>query len=597
MVRSRPVRLCGEAIPPLALVSRHPQDQSRMLLPQPQYRLRRLPLLLRLNTLDEAQDYSPGCDPRHQLLSESTLLLSNRSKQAKTDNHRRIECLTCLQDDIPISKSARLSCGHRMCNDCLKRIFTMSLNDPQHMPPRCCANEHIPLKHVEHLLSDKFKIQWNKKYQEYTTKNRVYCPVRGCGEWIKPSNIRLDSSTGRKMGRCSRCRTKVCCLCNGKWHSRKECPNDEDFKRFQEVAKEAGWQRCHNCKAMVELREGCNHMTWSVNNSSVFFPAFSYSMTDSSSSRCTAEFCMICGARWKTCDCPWFNYNPIPEDRLYHMNVPGQPEPMQVHYRRVPPNANPQPQHHAYNPRNPALNYQQEIDRRRAQERTDEQLARRLQVLGFANDDEVDVYGGGQGMGQEWGIGNAGGHFMNENYVRNAADLITAPYGHARIRGVDGGRGLDGPRIIDHAARAAQAAAAAAAAMAAHAPNTAHVNANPSPNVNVGGNGGGGGRRRGNGAADSSARGIGRTRSYSERAREIFGGRRSSSRRNSAAAAAAVERPTSQAGPAAANPGVAASMMAGLAMDGSRTGMGRVGTWLQHVVYDPISVQTTAAAR
>ena len=149
-----------------------------------------------------------------------------------------------------------------MCNECLKRIFTMSVTDPQHMPPRCCTNEHIPLKHVDHLFSMKFKLLWNRKYQEYTTENRVYCPARGCGEWIKPSNIRMDSSTGRKMGRCARCKTKVCCLCNGKWHVRKDCPNDEELKRFQEVAKEAGWQRCYNCRAMVELREGCNHMTW-----------------------------------------------------------------------------------------------------------------------------------------------------------------------------------------------------------------------------------------------------------------------------------------------------------------------------------------------
>lgn len=25
--------------------------------------------------------------------------------------------------------------------------------------------------------------------------------------------------------------------------------------------------------------------------------------------RCTAQFCMLCGEKWKTCDCPWFNTN------------------------------------------------------------------------------------------------------------------------------------------------------------------------------------------------------------------------------------------------------------------------------------------------
>lgn len=155
-----------------------------------------------------------------------------------------------------------------MCHDCLKRIFTLSVSDPQHMPPKCCTQDHIPLKHVDRLFGDRFKMQWNRKYQEYTTKNRIYCPTKGCGEWIKPANIFTDHSGGpgggRKYGKCGRCRTKVCCICNGKWHGWRECPKDEETQQFVEIAKREGWQRCYNCSAMVELKEGCNHMTWWV---------------------------------------------------------------------------------------------------------------------------------------------------------------------------------------------------------------------------------------------------------------------------------------------------------------------------------------------
>ncbi|KAF2843608.1 hypothetical protein M501DRAFT_909107, partial [Patellaria atrata CBS 101060] len=197
-----------------------------------------------------------------------------------------VDCVICMADDIPISRTAKLECGHRQCHSCLKRNFELSVTDPSRMPPTCCTAEHVPLKHVERLFSDKFKILWNKKYQEYTTKNRIYCPVRGCGEWIKPSNIKMDTSVGRKYGKCNRCKTKICILCNGKWHMRKDCPKDEETKQFLATAKEEGWQRCHNCKHMVQLKEGCNHMTC----------------------RCGAQFCMRCGKRWKTCECPWFNY-------------------------------------------------------------------------------------------------------------------------------------------------------------------------------------------------------------------------------------------------------------------------------------------------
>ena len=272
-----------------------------------------------------------------------------------------------------------------MCHFCLKRIFTLSVTDPQHMPPKCCTADHIPLRHVEKLFDVRFKTKWNKKYQEYTTKNRIYCPSRGCGEWIKPSQIHVDASGGanggRKYGKCGRCKTKVCCTCNGKWHTGRECPKDPATQEFIKIAKEEGWQRCFNCKATVELKEGCNHMTC----------------------RCRAEFCMICGLKWKTCDCPWFNYEAVEADRLNHMNVPFA--------RRVPVV-------------NPARGYQEELDRRRQQELRDEAFARRIQVLGLGGEPED--------FDDEAAFGNAAGHFMNHDFVRRAADILSAAYNPAQ---------------------------------------------------------------------------------------------------------------------------------------------------------------------
>lgn len=164
--------------------------------------------------------------------------------------------------DMSHSKASRLKCGHSMCRSCLERIFKLSMTDPQHMPPRCCTQDHIPLRHVDRLFDNAFKKNWNRKFAEYSTKNRIYCPSRRCGEWIKPANIRRED--GRKVARCSRCKTKVCCACNGRWHGHSPCPNDPETARLLAQAKEEGWKRCYRCKALVELKEGCNHMTWYV---------------------------------------------------------------------------------------------------------------------------------------------------------------------------------------------------------------------------------------------------------------------------------------------------------------------------------------------
>lgn len=248
-----------------------------------------------------------------------------------------------------------------MCHSCLKRLFKMSITDPAHMPPRCCTDDHIDLKHVDKLFSQDFKKNWNRKFLEYKTKNRIYCIGKNCGEWIKPSHITTER--GRKIGKCKRCGTKVCAICNNKAHTSRDCPKDPATKQFIDTAKEKGWQKCFNCSAMVELKEGCNHMTC----------------------RCTAEFCMVCGMKWKSCDCPWFSYEAVDA--------------------------------HLGNPQR----YAEEMERRRDQEQRDEVLARRMEILG------IDAEEGG-GL---FGLGNAAGHHMNQNFIQQAREALTANYQNA----------------------------------------------------------------------------------------------------------------------------------------------------------------------
>lgn len=296
---------------------------------------------------------------------------------------RLVECLTCGSDDIPSSKSAKLGCGHRMCHECLRRLFTLSTTDPAHMPPKCCTAGHIPLEHVEGLFNDKFKILWNKKYQEYTIKNRLYCPTRDCGTWIPPKCIRRSSTHERKHGICPRCSTKVCFKCNNKWHKSSPCTSDAATRAFIATAKEKGWQPCYSCHAMVELKEGCNHMTC----------------------LCTAEFCMLCGVKWKGCQCPWFNFG-AGEDQLDHMRVPDDV------------NTDPHP------PPRPQRTYSEELEARRRQERLDEILARRMQInMTLAEPHTREV----PSRAQEhvWGVGNGGSHQLNEDYVNTTPAAVT----------------------------------------------------------------------------------------------------------------------------------------------------------------------------
>jgi hypothetical protein len=150
-------------------------------------------------------------------------------------------------------------------------------------------------------------------------------------------------------------------------------------------------------------------------------------------SHCTAEFCMICGLKWKSCNCPWFNYDAVAADRLQHMQIPEpaldrDPAQRGQRLRRPRPNT-----------------YHEEINERRRQERMDEEMARRLQSVTMDDDDD---YQGG--IGDIHGIGNGADHFMNQDYIRAAHNILTGTFDHATaaanyVMGVAQARGAPPP--------------------------------------------------------------------------------------------------------------------------------------------------------
>ncbi|KAL2166151.1 hypothetical protein VTG60DRAFT_3248 [Thermothelomyces hinnuleus] len=186
-----------------------------------------------------------------------------------------------------------------MCHSCLRKAFKRSLTDPQqYMPPRCCTSDNIPPRYVDMLFDSGFKKDWNEKYKEHTSRRGFPCPSRRCGEVMKPENIRSEG--GRWQGRCTRCRTKICGSCNGRWHPEPDCTGGNDSALFAEQPTRDAWQRCYRCKAVVEVKGTRNHTIC----------------------RCGAEFCLGCGGKWKTCDCPWF------KDDLFDMDtVNSRPNP------------------------------------------------------------------------------------------------------------------------------------------------------------------------------------------------------------------------------------------------------------------------------
>ncbi|RMZ13379.1 hypothetical protein D0862_02334 [Hortaea werneckii] len=224
-----------------------------------------------------ADDESDG-----ETIAESSAWAASRPRNTKPKTGH---CIAC-GDDKDFFHVARVPCKnkHEYCRECLAELFRLSLTDESLFPPRCDGAE-IPLNYVRIFLPPDLAKNFEVKYPELCTANRVYCHDPSCAAWIPKSLINDD----RNISTCPTCDKTTCAMCKAPSHSG-DCPEDEALQQLINIANAEEWQRCSECKRFVELDTGCNHI----------------------SCRCGFQFCYVCGARWKTCDCPQAH-----EARLY----------------------------------------------------------------------------------------------------------------------------------------------------------------------------------------------------------------------------------------------------------------------------------------
>ena len=150
-------------------------------------------------------------------------------------------------------------------------------SDESLFPPRCCSrpidyglfNALIPL--------DVWKA-FERASQEFSVvaKDRVYCPSPTC-----PKFLGSVKALHRTMA-CPTCQISVCTHCRKRAHPHQFfCKQGGETGALQGLLEQNRWQRCPNCRTVVELNHGCYHITC----------------------RCRSQFCYLCSAPWKTCSC------------------------------------------------------------------------------------------------------------------------------------------------------------------------------------------------------------------------------------------------------------------------------------------------------
>lgn len=189
------------------------------------------------------------------------------------------ECTGCF-DDIPAGFAVTgLSCSHKYCSLCFTQLILTASHSESTFPPKCCLHEISTTIIRSHLYPEDVAV-YDQKALEYAIPiaDRYYCPSPPCARWI---DTRLVKRINGGIA-CPHCRQNICSVCRGPSHpSNEDCPQDYGLSSAMEQAEQAGWQRCFQCRTLVERNQGCRHITC----------------------RCGGEFCYTCGKRWRTCAC------------------------------------------------------------------------------------------------------------------------------------------------------------------------------------------------------------------------------------------------------------------------------------------------------
>ena len=169
------------------------------------------------------------------------------------------ECTSCF-DDIPHRDAVDgLPCRHRYCHSCFAQLVLTSISNEHAFPPKCCLIE-IPKTVMRKYLPPVELFKFDQKSLEYTVPlaDRYYCVSPECARWI---DTRIAKRTNGAL-ECPHCETQLCTVCRGPQHpGNQDCPQDFSLDATLQEAEQAGWRRCYNCRAIVELNTGCRHIT------------------------------------------------------------------------------------------------------------------------------------------------------------------------------------------------------------------------------------------------------------------------------------------------------------------------------------------------
>lgn len=213
-----------------------------------------------------------------QLANDAINSQMKRCTKSLHGNSSKETCSICLEDTDAELMFSVDDCLHRYCFSCMKQHVEVKLLHG--IVPKCphdgCKSQ-LKIDSCEKFLTPKLIGIMGQRLKEDSipVTDKVYCPYPRCSalmskkealEYANASSIGAVQSGARK---CMTCNGLFCINCKVPWHAKMTCwqylssnphPWTEDAK-LKSLATRNLWRQCVKCNHLIELADGCYHIT------------------------------------------------------------------------------------------------------------------------------------------------------------------------------------------------------------------------------------------------------------------------------------------------------------------------------------------------
>ena len=232
-------------------------------------------ILLRRNHWDSQAVIKRYAEERDALFDEAGLSSRAPELEGASGSEGTFTCSIC-DDDVDVSNSIALGCGHRFCKECWAQSISVKMKDGWASEitmvscPGYKCKYPVPDSVIVGLLDsadgsrEKFREAAARQFVR-VSEHTKWCPGRGC-EYVL--HARKDISNSLVM--CKGCSLVYCYNCNDYEvgdHRPCSCEQMEQWtKRSNDESENIKWQeantkQCPKCHVPIEKNGGCMHMT------------------------------------------------------------------------------------------------------------------------------------------------------------------------------------------------------------------------------------------------------------------------------------------------------------------------------------------------